>query len=608
MLAGIVAAIAFAAPALGGAGERHRAGGGDGATLVPETPLTTDDARRSCATGDDACSGTSALGALHAATGGDWSGTWFDGARTGSSRRSRARRTLVPATRSTGRSGSTRRTRARACATTELQDGRRRPASAARRDDGPDPRAQPACPATVAAGQAVTVTVHEHGVRRTTRTPPYDLIRTDGPRGGRDGAAPAARPRRSAPTARRGSPSPPPAPSTVAGHASRGTSARAVRARRRSPRRRGPATRRRPPARPPQDTTAPDRGLLLGARRRQGVLPPQGAARAERHGLGRPVRAALRPPLDPAARTGGKCWTYRDTTERFKRHECGGKWYFRIGDRAEWSYLLPRKLPKGRYTIGVMAVDKAFNESRTTVEDPRPVRRALLPLARGRPRRRARRGARGGRAHRAGDGRRQVVRARRSAEGQAGRRARWRSRGKRCATGARTALSALAATKLPLTFKDYGACSRRPAESGSLYVRSIAGERASGADGWVYKVGRRVGTTGAADPSGAFGDGRRLRTGQKVLWFWCVKDAADACQRTLEVAAPRTVAPGAAFHGHRPRLRRERRRRARRRRRGRAGRRDRRRRRRHGHRARGGGHAHAVGRGGRAWSRRSRAR
>ena len=119
--------------------------------------------------------------------------------------------------------------------------------------------------------------------------------------------------------------------------------------------------------------------------------------------------------------------------------------------------------------------------------------------------------------------------------------------GKRCATGARTALSALAATKLPLSLKDYGACSRRAAESGSIYVRSIDGEAERGSDGWVYKVGRRVGTTGAADPSGAFGDGRRLRTGQKVLWFWCVKDAVDACQRTLEVAAPRRVAPGATF-------------------------------------------------------------
>ena len=120
-------------------------------------------------------------------------------------------------------------------------------------------------------------------------------------------------------------------------------------------------------------------------------------------------------------------------------------------------------------------------------------------------------------------------------------------RGRRCATGARTALSALAATKLPLTFKDYGACSRRPADSGSLYVRSIAGEKARGSDGWVYKVGRRVGSTGAADPSGAFGDGRKLRTGQKVLWFWCVKDAAGSCQRTLAIAAPRRVPPGATF-------------------------------------------------------------
>jgi len=120
--------------------------------------------------------------------------------------------------------------------------------------------------------------------------------------------------------------------------------------------------------------------------------------------------------------------------------------------------------------------------------------------------------------------------------------------GRRCATGARTALSALAATKLPLGFKDYGRCSLRPAESGSLYVRSIAGERARGSDGWVYKVGRRVGTTGAADPSGPFGDGRKLRTGQTVLWFWCVKDAADSCQRTLEVKPDaKHVEPGAAL-------------------------------------------------------------
>ena len=94
--------------------------------------------------------------------------------------------------------------------------------------------------------------------------------------------------------------------------------------------------------------------------RRKAPRELAGTVSADPSGL-RSVRLSIR------RRNGGKCWTYRDTTERFKRHECGGKWYFRIGDRAEWSYLLPRKLPKGRYTIGVMAVDKAFNESRTEV-------------------------------------------------------------------------------------------------------------------------------------------------------------------------------------------------------------------------------------------------
>ena len=30
-----------------------------------------------------------------------------------------------------------------------------------------------------------------------------------------------------------------------------------------------------------------------------------------------------------------------------------------------------------------------------------------------------------------------------------------------------------------------------------------------------------------------------------MLWFWCVKDAADACQRTLETSSAAAVAPGA---------------------------------------------------------------
>ena len=41
-----------------------------------------------------------------------------------------------------------------------------------------------------------------------------------------------------------------------------------------------------------------------------------------------------------------------------------------------------------------------------------------------------------------------------------------------------------------------------------------------GRNGWVYKVGRRAGTTGAADATGPFGSGR-LRAGAQVTWFWC---------------------------------------------------------------------------------------
>jgi hypothetical protein len=117
--------------------------------------------------------------------------------------------------------------------------------------------------------------------------------------------------------------------------------------------------------------------------------------------------------------------------------------------------------------------------------------------------------------------------------------------GKRCAIGRATPLSALAGTGISFRLVDYGACSRRPRDAGSLYVRRIGPDRAKGRDGWVYKVGRRVGSSGAADPAGPFGTGRKLRAGQQVLWFWCVKDARDACQRTLETSSATAVAPGA---------------------------------------------------------------
>lgn len=116
---------------------------------------------------------------------------------------------------------------------------------------------------------------------------------------------------------------------------------------------------------------------------------------------------------------------------------------------------------------------------------------------------------------------------------------------RRCAVGGRTPLAVLAATALPLTITDSGSCGRSARDAGGLFVRTVAGERNRGDDGWFYKVGRKAGTTGAGSPEGPFGDGRRLRDGQRVTWFYCDADAQGGCQRTLELRPDvRTVSAG----------------------------------------------------------------
>ena len=117
-----------------------------------------------------------------------------------------------------------------------------------------------------------------------------------------------------------------------------------------------------------------------------------------------------------------------------------------------------------------------------------------------------------------------------------------RVEGRRCAVGEGTALaSLLRARPGRIGLADYGSCTKRPRDSGALYVRSIRSERAQGLSGWVYKVGRRLATAGAADPAGAFGNGR-LRAGQRVTWFYCRLRNAS-CQRTL-AAVPKAGTGG----------------------------------------------------------------
>jgi hypothetical protein len=111
--------------------------------------------------------------------------------------------------------------------------------------------------------------------------------------------------------------------------------------------------------------------------------------------------------------------------------------------------------------------------------------------------------------------------------------------GRRCAVGDGTALAALARSRPgTLRIRDFGACSSKPRDAAGLLVTRIGPDRNRGQRGWVYKVGHRAATAGAGDPIGPFGHGR-LRGGQRVTWFYCVR-AAD-CQRTLEVRATPTT-------------------------------------------------------------------
>src|SRR3954454_14534322 len=110
-------------------------------------------------------------------------------------------------------------------------------------------------------------------------------------------------------------------------------------------------------------------------------------------------------------------------------------------------------------------------------------------------------------------------------------------RHKRCAVASRTPLAALFRSHPGrIGLKDFGSCSRHPRDATQLFVRSIRHDKNRGRRGWEYKVGHKAGTTGAADPSGPFGNGKRLRNRQRLVWFFCVL-RSGGCQRTLELRA-----------------------------------------------------------------------
>lgn len=108
-----------------------------------------------------------------------------------------------------------------------------------------------------------------------------------------------------------------------------------------------------------EDTVAPV-GRILGIRsgqrfkRKRAPRTLHGKVGADPSGL-RAVKLSL------TRSVRGRCQLYSPTKERFRRSRCGRRVNFKIGDRADWSYLLPKRLGKGRYVLDVIAVDKAGN-------------------------------------------------------------------------------------------------------------------------------------------------------------------------------------------------------------------------------------------------------
>jgi hypothetical protein len=127
-----------------------------------------------------------------------------------------------------------------------------------------------------------------------------------------------------------------------------------------------PVPRPAAPAGRAPDTTAPT-ATLAGLRdgqvfsRKRAPRTLRGTVSADPSGI-KSVRLSI------LRRKGKRCWAFDGDRERFKRHRCGGWRSFRIGDRAEWSYLLPKRLARGRYTIRVVAIDNAGNDSVTETE------------------------------------------------------------------------------------------------------------------------------------------------------------------------------------------------------------------------------------------------
>ena len=220
--------------------------------------------------------------------------------------------------------------------------------------------------------------------------------------------------------------------------------------------------------RPPPDTTAPAAkipGIRNGQRFRAAARRASCAARCPttRRACGRSRSAS---PAGSTARAG----TSPAAKEQFLKRTCGKQYAFKVGDRAEWSYLLPAP-PAARPLRALHLRDRQRVQPRRGEPGgvPRPMRRlvvialaavAVAVPAPARPRASSVMVVGKERVLHAPTEVRLKVRKVRVA-------------GRRCRIGAATPLSVLVATRLPLGLRDYGHCGRRPRDAAGLYVARV---------------------------------------------------------------------------------------------------------------------------------------
>ncbi len=112
-------------------------------------------------------------------------------------------------------------------------------------------------------------------------------------------------------------------------------------------------------ASPAARDTAPPRGRLTNIReggrfgRRRAPRLLKGTV-ADASGL-------LQVKLGLTRQVGHRCWTFSGKRERFRRARCGHHPVFKVGDRRRVSYLLPKRLGRGRYVLDLRSQDRFGN-------------------------------------------------------------------------------------------------------------------------------------------------------------------------------------------------------------------------------------------------------